>query len=64
MNLINLLGIRNINLDGMGRELRVEQECSIQVGANKVRVDIPFREDLVCKTESDLSLFGVWTTDR
>lgn len=52
--LFNLLSIWDVNLDGVRRELRVEQERSIQMGADKVRVDVPFREDLVCKTRSNL----------
>ena len=62
-NLIDLLGIWNVNLDGVGRELRVKQERGIQVGTNKVRVDVPFGEDLVCKW-SDLVSFEFWKTDR
>lgn len=53
-DLFNLLSIWDVNLDGVRRELRVEQERSIQMGADKVRVDVPFREDLVCKTRSNL----------
>ena len=52
--LFNLLSIWDVNLDGVRRELRVEQERGIQMGADKVRVDVPFREDLVCKTWSNL----------
>lgn len=48
-DLLNLLGIWNIDLDRVGRKFRVEQECGIQMNTDKVRVDIPFGEDLVCE---------------
>jgi hypothetical protein len=63
-NLVNLLGIWDINLDGVRRELRVEQESGVQMVADEVRVDVPFREDLVCKTWLDLVLFEFWTTNQ
>ena len=46
-NLFNLLGIWDIDFNGMRRELRIEQEGGIQMAANEIRVSIPFREDLV-----------------
>jgi len=34
------------------------------MNADEVRVDVPFREDLVYKTPSDLVLSEFWTTNR
>ena len=56
-NLVNLLGIWDINLNGVGRELGVEQECSVQMLADKLRADVPVREDLVCNIWSDFASF-------
>ena len=63
-NLVDLLGIWDINFDGMRREFRVEQEGGVQMTADKIRVNVPFREDLVWKTWSDLILSELWTTHQ
>jgi len=46
-NLVNLLGIWNINLDRVRGKLGVEQESGVQMVADEIRVNVPFREDLV-----------------
>jgi len=46
-NLFNLLGIWDIDFNGVRRELRVEQEGGVQMVADEIRVNVPFREDLV-----------------
>lgn len=46
-NLVNLLGIWDVNFDRVRRELGVEQESSVQMAADKIGVNVPFREDLV-----------------
>ena len=63
-NLVNLVGIWDVNFDRVRREFRVKQESGVQMGADEVGVDVPFREDLVCKTWSDLVPCESWTTNR
>ena len=46
-NLIDLLGIWDINFNRVRRELGVKQESGVQMDADKIRVDIPLREDLI-----------------
>jgi len=46
-NLVNLLGIWDINFNRVRRELGVEQESGVQMDADEIRVNIPFREDLI-----------------
>jgi len=46
-NLVNLLGIWDINFNGVRRELRVEQEGGVQMATDEIRVNVPFREDLI-----------------
>jgi hypothetical protein len=54
--LVNLLGVWDINLDRVRRELRVEKESGVQMIANEVRVNVPFGEDFVYKERSGLHL--------
>ena len=46
-NLVNLLGIWDIDFNGVRRELRVEQESGVEMAADEIRVNVPFREDLI-----------------
>ena len=63
-NLVDLVDIWDINFDGMRREFRVEQEGGVQMTADEIRVNVPFREDLVWKTWSDLIPSEFWTTNQ
>lgn len=63
-NLVDLLGIWDVDLDRVGGELRVEKESGVQMIDNEVRVNVPFREDFVCKEQSNFVLFEFWVTNR
>jgi len=46
------------------RELRVEQEGGVQMKTDEIGMNVPFREDLVWKTWSDLIPPEFWTADQ